>query len=286
LFTLVDETEREDSFIYIVTRKIFSIYIIVNGVDTTAATEVLYIVDFVYFFWQNMERFSFKKHAFPAIEEDDKDRLLCLQQYRAASDCLKYSDDCDNCVEFYQDNLRPFTMCQQSVVAAAAAPCAFPICARQAPSIRDITLHAIHSIGFDRFELTVHTTYDDYRLAALSRHSEKLGNMLPPEFHKIPNRCRFESFDRKVQRDYPVEGLWSTEGLEHGYASAFEAIVDLFIKRNSFCDKGLFCPIHCLEHGPNAAFDDDDADHTIDIDQLFEVLFQHIYATFLFLCFQ
>jgi hypothetical protein len=68
IFTAVDGADDEelDSLVYNVSHssKNFSIYIIIHGVDTTADTGPSSNIDFVYFIWRYLERFSFKNDNF------------------------------------------------------------------------------------------------------------------------------------------------------------------------------------------------------------------------------
>jgi hypothetical protein len=139
LFTLVGNEEELESFVYIISHinSNFSLYIYIHGIDTTAITGPSSNLNFVYFIWRYLERFSFKKHALIIHPSDDlfpsRARLLTLRHYRAVSDGWNDSADCDRCVELYHESLVPFTTCQRP------AACACPICLRQPPSLRDLS---------------------------------------------------------------------------------------------------------------------------------------------------
>jgi hypothetical protein len=88
LFTLVGEGPYPNS-IYHVSCDELSITLTVLGITAVESTNPLSNVDFVYYVWERLERFSFRRQALtllPAIAENDQPRLLSLRHYRARSD--------------------------------------------------------------------------------------------------------------------------------------------------------------------------------------------------------
>jgi hypothetical protein len=76
LFTPLIQAEDEDeldSITYIVSNetKNFSLYMVFHGVNTSTHTGSASNIDFMYFIWQYLERFSFKKHALAIHPSDD-----------------------------------------------------------------------------------------------------------------------------------------------------------------------------------------------------------------------
>jgi hypothetical protein len=131
---------------------------------TPRSTEDPAIILTVYFIWRYLERFSFKNYALVIHPSDDlfptTPRLLTLRYYRTANEGWNDSDDCDRCVQLYQDALLPFSTRQQP------AACACPICIRQPPSLRDLCLHVINSSRSGiSFKLTVRTSFAEYKHA-------------------------------------------------------------------------------------------------------------------------
>jgi hypothetical protein len=120
----------------------------------------------------------------------------------------------DHCVDLYQDALLPFS--RQRL--AAAADCACPTCLRQPPSLRDVCLNAINnSRSGIIFELSVHTNFDEFKLAFKSDHVS-FDLLQPPQYPNIHIRCRFRSssFDHRYHIRCPAVGCekfgpWSTQ---------------------------------------------------------------------------
>jgi hypothetical protein len=256
LFTPVNEADDEDddldSLAYIVSNELkdFSLYMGFHGVNTTANTGPDSNVDFMYFKWQYLERFSFKKHALVIHASDDlfptRPRLLAPRHYRASSDGWNDSHDCDRCVQLYQDALLPFSSRR---LPAADYTC--PICLRQPPSLLDLCLPVINK-GTTGFQLTVHTTFDEYKLAFESE-SVPLALLQSPQYPNVHIRCQFgsTSFDHRYHNTCVLGGVRLDLGLQTASHAVLRASVieDLVKNQNMYwyryCDKGLFFPVSC-----------------------------------------
>ena len=259
LFTLVDNGPYPNSFIYHVSSDQLSITLTVLGIAAVQSTNPLSNVDFVYYVWERLERFSFRRHALtllPAIHEDDPSRLLCLRHYRARSDGWREFTDCRVCVSYEWHEIRHIVGCLGCH--QRALPCTCPICTRRPPSLRDIALHTVYNtLSFRDFELHVDTTYDMYRRAVFSGQATAR-RLLPPYYPFVDIRChspRASSYPRFHLhcRVEGVEGFLQLNIIQHHYSSAIDAITDIVNDRRVFwcatCDKSLFFPVSCYEHG-------------------------------------
>jgi hypothetical protein len=177
-------------------------------------------------------------------------RLLILRHYRAACEGWNDCDDCDRCVQFYQDALLLFSLCQM----LAAANCSCSIYLHQPPSQRDLCLHAVNNGS--NFELTIHTIFDEYKLA-LKTGRVPLALSLLPQYFNIHIRCRFgsSSYVHRYHIRYPLEEReeivpWSTDDLTRSFAYFTNAVQDLIDKRDMywcrFCDRGCSSPQHVM----------------------------------------
>jgi hypothetical protein len=129
LIEVDDEEDNDlDSITCIVSNESrnFSLYMVFHGINTSTHTGSASNIDFMYFIWQYLDRFSFKKHALVIHPSDDlfptRPRLLAPQHYRALSDGWRDRHDCDHCVRIYEDALLPFSSCDRLVDDNCACP--------------------------------------------------------------------------------------------------------------------------------------------------------------------
>ena len=117
-------------------------------------------------------------------------RLLCIKYYRAASDGWKDDGNCERYILQYQQLLRHLTGSHCPNISRCN------ICIQQPPSLRDtashILLQYIYGI-FHQFELTAHTTYDQYVRAVRSGRVDE-ERLLPSEYSQISPWFCFNRF--------------------------------------------------------------------------------------------
>ena len=179
--------------------------------------------------WDSYERFSIKKKfaitILPAANASTPLRLnetflsnskvLCLQHYRAASDGWKDELNCDECVTQFREDLVYLSDCRLS------DDCDCNVCRRQPPSLRNICSSIIF-LKDSSFQLTPYTTFEEY-VYAVELGAALIFRFLPPEFPQIRLWFRYDSFDRKFNRDCPGEGSWHAQ-ISREFSSIEDAI--------------------------------------------------------------
>lgn len=168
------------------------------GIDITTQCNPLSNLDFFHYFWDNHQRFIFHKYAItivPSTSANTPPQMLCLQHYRARSDGWRDIGQCDDCVNEHQLLLLPYTDCSKR------QSCTCTICVRQPPSLVHLaaTVLSTFTVSLRRFQLNVHTTYQQYVYASSSPHVD-IFQLHPPEFPvvSISFRCDQDSHFRFV----------------------------------------------------------------------------------------
>jgi hypothetical protein len=167
-------------------------------------------IDFIHFAWLTFERYNFRNCVVALIPSDDNSEppmMRYLRDYRANSEGWRDFGNCADCVTVYRDYMRPFSNCR-----APAALCSCNICNRQPLSLRDSAFHTIfQQIDISRFELTPHTTYDEYAYTVRSNRASVDG--LPPEYPAVRLWFMYDpsNFNLKTHAECPGAGQWQDE---------------------------------------------------------------------------
>jgi hypothetical protein len=130
-----------EKFKYLVSHKDYSILFIVIAIDSSIACGPLSNADFVYFAWDNLYKFNYRKYAITLLPSitSPLPRLTGLKYYRASSDGWKKSGNCDNCIIDHQNILRSLANCRET----DADICSCNICTRQPPSLAHLVAHVL-----------------------------------------------------------------------------------------------------------------------------------------------
>jgi hypothetical protein len=212
-------------------------------------------LDFVYFMWAHFERFGFRKHVIALLPPDldnpqsyDLPLMHCLSHHSALTDGWRDSSNCTDCVATYPDAVRDLCQCR----APTEEGCACTICRRQPSSLRLAALHMVRQIyKVERFVLTVHTTYEEYRFDVTS-NSVRAGNLLPPEYPlvRIWFRCDPARFESKFHEDCSGQGSWRGGCTSRTFETRIAAIEALLNDKEllwcQHCGRGLFFPNCCV----------------------------------------
>jgi len=152
-------------------------------------------------------------------------------------------DGCLSCVESYQRTIRHNNSCNRT------DNCYCNICTRQPPSLRVSALHILFKcvIDLERFELTCHITYRQYKYAVQPGRVDDL-RLLPPEFPFIRVVFRYHTLEHKFHHHCPGKGEWNTR-METSFVDIKTAVTCLANDERHYwckhCERGLFFPIMC-----------------------------------------
>jgi hypothetical protein len=172
--------------------------------------------------------------------------MLFLKYYRATSDEWRDTENCYTCVRLHQQQVRPYSLCNQP------NRCSCTICLRQPPSLHDAASHTLFSKRLKYFRLTGQSTYQDYVRAAMSRRVY-IGKLLPTEYPVVRVWCKFDinMIQHKFHRRCPGRGTWHAV-LSTSYSSPADTVKDLVELKEtlwcSHCERGLFIPKTCAIH--------------------------------------
>jgi hypothetical protein len=241
---------------YEVTRGSFTFQVVVTGVDTSEVCDVRANVDFVNFLWENIDQYGYRRHSItivPPIFPDDPLRLLFLRHHMAAASGWEYTSRCIACRDPRRDIVRPLAGC-----VAPQQVCQCNVCRRQPPSLRDLALHTVHTLGFDvaNFKLTREVTYRKYLYACGFIVAGDVTSLLPPDFPHISVDCRFVCCEEhKLHRGCVTDSDCKTSRIriDSEFRDALEAVLALIHGKERYfcsrCDKPLFFEEACSIHG-------------------------------------
>jgi hypothetical protein len=128
---------------------------------------------------------------------------------------------------------------------------------RQPPSLRDLALDTVHTLGFDvaKFKLTREVFFQQYYYACGFIVAGDVTSFLHPDFSHISVDCRFVCYElHKFHRGCVTasDSKTSRIRINSEFRDALEAVVALLNGRQRYfcsrCDKSLFYDEVCDTH--------------------------------------
>ena len=159
-----------------------------------------------------------------------------------------FGSGCTICAGVAREQVRPFTGCR-----APAEDCRCIICTRQPPSLKALAFHTYFTLvrNIERFQLTRHVTYSQYRAACGSGRVD-IEQLLPPEYPNVTNIHTFTSCPHRPSHTIctPLQA-WIYAATRR-FESRGEALAALCTDMNLYwcvvCDKPLFFRVACQFH--------------------------------------
>jgi len=200
----------QDTSTYWVCLGPFSTVFCLIGIDAASRCDYRSNIDFVYFIWDNFERFSTTKFAISILPSDNvaapqnvssalpaSTKLVYLKYYRALSDgrCLD-KRNCNRCMVKNRLSLQMIYCCRQ-----AEGDCFCIACKRQPPSLRDICADKYFR-EMRQFIFDTSTTFYQYVDAVDSGRVPK-ERLLPPGFPSIHISFTYSTFNAKFHSTCP-----------------------------------------------------------------------------------